>query len=658
MIFPKVPNTLVPASAAGDCYLFVLDPVYRNAVNRVPYPLPGFACWCCCVVYPSEDATLGLPRGRDPTEVTGHEPSVSQYVFLDFVLSSVPILTFALVEPAEFVVSWRPPQSLMHPVALLSLISFLGWQALAYIAAWKYCIKQPWFIPYVGAPFSQKPSAESTTIFYTASWSCIAAAVTFSHGIPFRKTVLSNKYFSLWVVGNILLTAWFTVLPPNLVGDWLHLIQSPHVEFNIVLLLMGTINICVSFLCEVVVVQKLFGRFLWPKLRRRFKFKQCEKIEAELRAKPNWPPVGVVSTEDVKNTYSRQSSSYSRQSFLRASTKQRQFLPPDDMRILPGVTHHNNRRGPRENAEAMKDGGGSRYPAASVDQPDYQQEPPRDDPNYAWSPELDPNPDGDKSGPGNGVFQWFRGAQRSFKTFTSGRRGEYKVAEARESFRLRDAVNGTEIQPLKSAEDTDWLPLPPTPIAITDGSQPKMFPIDIDDDDEEPPPPPPPAPTAADAIEEGDDEESRRGRPVKKQRSFIFTHDDINETLPLSNSAKSSATTRENILQSPSATKSGPSEENNSVIPIDDHNNKSVPHKPERRGIISGSMKNRAFDETGASSSDGKNQSSGNSKSEDHDDYYEDVGNCSGLEYFSPSRTSTSSFRRPTSLLKSDEYYS
>ena len=36
-------------------------------------------------------------------------------------------------------------------------------------------------------------SAESTTLFYAAAWSFVAAAVVFSHGIPYRQPVVYNR---------------------------------------------------------------------------------------------------------------------------------------------------------------------------------------------------------------------------------------------------------------------------------------------------------------------------------------------------------------------------------------------------------------------------------------------------------------------------------
>ena len=74
----------------------------------------------------------------------GKEPSDSQYMFTDFGLALVPSFTFSFVGPTIFVTSRGPPKSLLHFVPLFSLFSFLGWQALIYVTAWRHYLRQPW----------------------------------------------------------------------------------------------------------------------------------------------------------------------------------------------------------------------------------------------------------------------------------------------------------------------------------------------------------------------------------------------------------------------------------------------------------------------------------------------------------------------------------
>ncbi len=59
------------------------------------------------------------------------------------------------------------------------------------------------------------------------------------------------EIYTSWVVLSIAVTSYFTVAPPSVVADWLHLVQSPHVEFNVIILLLGLMNILLCYIWEV-----------------------------------------------------------------------------------------------------------------------------------------------------------------------------------------------------------------------------------------------------------------------------------------------------------------------------------------------------------------------------------------------------------------------
>ena len=83
---------------------------------------------------------------------------------------------------------------------MLSLVSFLFFQTLAYIFIWFYVRAQPWFVEYqfVQDLFPPNASYEQTNVFLYASAASVIGAIVFSKGAPYRKPLYSNgKHFLL-----------------------------------------------------------------------------------------------------------------------------------------------------------------------------------------------------------------------------------------------------------------------------------------------------------------------------------------------------------------------------------------------------------------------------------------------------------------------------
>lgn len=73
------------------------------------------------------------------------QPSDSQYVAMDFIIMTVPPLVMGLTGAAPHLTVKRPQQRIFSFLPIVSLFSFIGFQALVYWGMYKYLIMQAWY---------------------------------------------------------------------------------------------------------------------------------------------------------------------------------------------------------------------------------------------------------------------------------------------------------------------------------------------------------------------------------------------------------------------------------------------------------------------------------------------------------------------------------
>ena len=124
----------------------------------------------------------------------GTEPSDNQYLVADIGLAAIPILLIGNTAPHDSLTKRKPTRHLFSFIPMLSLVSFLFFQTLAYIFIWFYVRAQPWFVEYqfVQDLFPPNASYEQTNVFLYASAASVIGAIVFSKGAPYRKPLYSN----------------------------------------------------------------------------------------------------------------------------------------------------------------------------------------------------------------------------------------------------------------------------------------------------------------------------------------------------------------------------------------------------------------------------------------------------------------------------------
>merc|ERR1719336_1747061 len=132
----------------------------------------------------------------------GTEPSDDQYLVADIGLAAIPILLIGNTAPHDHLTKRKPTRHLFSFIPMLSLVSFLFFQTLAYIFIWFYVRAQPWFMEYqfVQDLYPPNPSYEQTNIFLYGIAASVIGAIVFSKGAPYRKPLYSNVIMGTWTV--------------------------------------------------------------------------------------------------------------------------------------------------------------------------------------------------------------------------------------------------------------------------------------------------------------------------------------------------------------------------------------------------------------------------------------------------------------------------
>ena len=129
----------------------------------------------------------------------GTEPSDNQYLVVDIGLAAVPIIMMSNNGPHSVLVQQKPTRHLLSFLPLFSVISFIFFQTMCYVAVWFYVQTQEWFVPYEfkAGLWPPNPSYEQTNIFLLSCAAAVIAAIVFSKGAPYRKPLYTNSNYFL-----------------------------------------------------------------------------------------------------------------------------------------------------------------------------------------------------------------------------------------------------------------------------------------------------------------------------------------------------------------------------------------------------------------------------------------------------------------------------
>ncbi|KAK8775011.1 hypothetical protein V5799_010458 [Amblyomma americanum] len=230
----------------------------------------------------------------------GQKPSEGAYVFIDVFISLVPPMIFGTTGPYPALTRRAPAKSISNVVSIFSILSFIVIQTGFHTVAYVFCIQQPWYTPFVfdkNLVHTPPQSYVATAVLSVNCMSYVIAAVIFSPGPPFRKSIISNKLYLAVVVVEFAVVSYVILYPAEFVRNYINFKEAPQYEFHAFLFVLSLLNFIFSYIWEVFLVQQFLVNVVMPQLHHWRGPRQLhEKLERDLIHDPTWPPVNTAAS--------------------------------------------------------------------------------------------------------------------------------------------------------------------------------------------------------------------------------------------------------------------------------------------------------------------------------------------------------------------------
>nr|XP_020442430.1 probable cation-transporting ATPase 13A3 isoform X2 [Monopterus albus] len=200
-----------------------------------------------------------------------------QFLFIDMAIILVIVFTMSLNPAWKELVCRRPPSGLISGPLLCSVLTQILICMLFQVLAFLLVQQQSWYEIWtpqsnacnvsalssglnVTAPRDPKNirNYENTTVFYVSCFQYLAVAVVFSKGKPFRQPSYKNWLFMLSCTSLYTFLLFIMLHPVPAIDNFLDIVCIPQ-DWRIMLVIIVTVNVAVSFLLEIVI----FDIMLW-----------------------------------------------------------------------------------------------------------------------------------------------------------------------------------------------------------------------------------------------------------------------------------------------------------------------------------------------------------------------------------------------------------
>lgn len=232
----------------------------------------------------------------------GQKPSEGAYVFIDIFISLVPPMIFGTTGPFPVLSRTAPAKSISDVLSIFSIFSFIVIQTAFHTVAYVFCIQQPWYTPFVfdrNLVHTPPPSFVATAVLSVNCMSYVIAAVIFSPGPPFRKSIVSNRAYLAVVIVEFIVVSYIILYPAEFIRNYINFKEAPQFEFHAFLFVLSLLDFVCSYLWEVFFVQQFLFNYVMPLLHNwRGPRKAYEKLERDLANDPSWPPVNAVASSE------------------------------------------------------------------------------------------------------------------------------------------------------------------------------------------------------------------------------------------------------------------------------------------------------------------------------------------------------------------------
>lgn len=196
-----------------------------------------------------------------------------QFLFIDVALIVNFAFFFGMTEAYPGKLCKIPPlTSLLGLVPLFSLIGQLVLIGVAQYLSYLALTFFPWYVRHTYEGDEANKCWENYTIFTVSMFQYIIQAIVFSHGAPYRKSVLTNKQLMVSFLIMTTISIYITVTPAKWIASFLELEMPLDSLLSYIILAIAAFNFIIGLFFERVIIQYMMeAKEMVPKCLKEHK---------------------------------------------------------------------------------------------------------------------------------------------------------------------------------------------------------------------------------------------------------------------------------------------------------------------------------------------------------------------------------------------------
>ncbi|XP_038219122.1 probable cation-transporting ATPase 13A3 isoform X1 [Zerene cesonia] len=181
-----------------------------------------------------------------------------QFLFIDVALIVNFAFFFGMTEAHTGKLSKIPPlTSLLGIVPLVSLIGQMFLITVAQYLSYLAITYFPWYVRHTFEGEEANKCWENYAIYTISMFQYIILAIVFSHGAPYRRSVVTNKQLMISILVMLAICIYITVSPAQWLADFLELQMPKDTLMAYIVLALACLNFVFALFFERVIVQYL-----------------------------------------------------------------------------------------------------------------------------------------------------------------------------------------------------------------------------------------------------------------------------------------------------------------------------------------------------------------------------------------------------------------
>ncbi|XP_013174794.1 PREDICTED: probable cation-transporting ATPase 13A3 isoform X1 [Papilio xuthus] len=179
-----------------------------------------------------------------------------QYLFIDVALIVNFAFFFGMTEahtgrlckipPLTSLLGFAPLVSLIGQMTLIAVIQYLSYLAMTQF---------PWYVRHTYEGDNANECWENYAIYTVSMFQYIILAIVFSHGAPYRRSVITNRHLMISVVIMTVVCAYLTISPAKWLSEFFQLKMPKDNLMGYIVLALASFNFVIALFFERVIVQ-------------------------------------------------------------------------------------------------------------------------------------------------------------------------------------------------------------------------------------------------------------------------------------------------------------------------------------------------------------------------------------------------------------------